>query len=47
MARDKRVDSKLQEMGWIMIYFWVKQILKHTDECLKTVLEFLEKKNDK
>lgn len=44
MARDKRVDLHLQEMGWTTIHFWEKQVLKHTDECLKVVLELLEKK---
>lgn len=44
MARDKRVDLQLQEMGWTTIHFWEKQVLKHTDECLKVVLELLEKK---
>lgn len=44
IARDKRVDTQLQEMGWITIHFWEKQVLKHTDECLQTVLELLEKK---
>ena len=46
MARDKRVDGQLQEMGWITIHFWEKQVLKHTDECLQAVLELLEKKKD-
>lgn len=46
MARDKRVDGQLKEMGWTTIHFWEKQILKHTDECLKSVLELLEKKNN-
>ena len=46
MARDKRVDSQLQEMGWATVHFWEKQVLKHTDECLQIVLELLEKKND-
>ena len=41
MARDKRVDSQLQEMGWITIHFWEKQVLKHTDECVKTVIELI------
>lgn len=45
MTRDKRIDSQLQEMGWITVHFWEKQVLKHTDECLQTVLELLEKKN--
>lgn len=44
MARDKRVDGQLQEMGWTTVHFWEKQVLKHTDECLQAVLELLEKK---
>lgn len=46
MARDKRVDCQLQEMGWTTVHFWEKQVLKHTDECLQSVLELLENKND-
>lgn len=46
MARDKRVDGQLQEMGWTTVHFWEKQVLKHTDECLQVVLELLEKKKD-
>ena len=46
MARDKRVDNQLYEMGWTTVHFWEKQVLKHTDECLQSVLELLEKKND-
>ena len=45
MARDKRVDGRLQDMGWTTVHFWEKQVLKHTDECLQGVLELLEKKN--
>ena len=45
MARDKRVDGQLQEMGWTTLHFWEKQVLKHTDECLQVVLELLENKN--
>ena len=45
MARDKRVDEQLKEMGWITIHFWEKQVLKCTDECLKVVLELLEKES--
>lgn len=46
MARDKRVDGQLQEMGWITIHFWEKQVLKRTDECLQAVLKLIEKKKD-
>lgn len=43
MARDRRVDWQLKEMGWVTIHFWEKQVLKHTEECLKVVLELIEK----
>ena len=46
MARDKRVDGQLQEIGWTTVHFWEKQVLRHTDECLQVVLELIEKKND-
>ena len=47
MARDKRVDAQLQEMGWVTVHFWEKQVLKRTEECLQEVLDLLEKKADK
>ena len=47
MARDKRVDNQLQEMGWTTVHFWEKQVLKRTDECLRVVLDLLEKNADK
>ncbi len=41
MARDKRVDAQLQEMGWTTVHFWEKQVLKHTDECMKEIIKQL------
>ena len=41
MARDKRVDAQLKELGWIPIHFWEKQVLKNTDECLSAILELI------
>ena len=47
MARDKRVDALLQEMGWITIHFWEKQVLKQADECVNSIKLILsnQKKN--
>ena len=39
MARDKRVDGQLQEMGWTTVHFWEKQVLKHTDECVAKIMK--------
>lgn len=41
MARDKRVDAQLKELGWTPIHFWEKQVLKNTDECLNAILELI------
>ena len=41
MARDKRVDAQLKELGWLPIHFWEKQALKNTDECVNTILELI------
>lgn len=45
MARDKRVDAQLKELGWIPIHFWEKQVLKNTDECLNTILDLINTTN--
>lgn len=42
MARDRRVDVKLKDMGWTPIHFWEKQVLKHTDDCVADVVKLLE-----
>ena len=39
MERDDEVDKKLLFMGWTVIHFWGKDILKNTDECLKVIEE--------
>ncbi len=39
MERDDEVDKKLLFMGWTVIHFWGKDILKNTDECIKVIEE--------
>lgn len=43
IARDKRVDDQLQEMGWTTVHFWEKQVLKNTDQCVDTILKLIKK----
>lgn len=45
MARDKRVDCQLRELGWTPIHFWEKQVLKKADECVNIVLGTIEGKS--
>ena len=43
MARDKRVDNQLHEMGWTTVHFWEKQVLKHTDECVDIIINQIKR----
>jgi DNA mismatch endonuclease (patch repair protein) len=38
MARDRRVDLQLQELGWLPLRFWEKDVLKKTDDCADVIL---------
>lgn len=35
------MDAELTEDGWHIIHFWSKDVMKHTDECIRTVEETL------
>lgn len=37
--RDDEVDKQLMFLGWTVIHFWGKEILKKTDECIKVIEE--------
>ncbi|MCR5458683.1 MAG: very short patch repair endonuclease [Acetatifactor sp.] len=37
--RDDEANKKLLYLGWTVIRFWGKDILKHADECVKVVEE--------
>lgn len=37
--RDDEIDKKLIFLGWTVIHFWGKDILKKTDECIKVIEE--------
>lgn len=39
MQRDKDNDSKLRFLGWVVVHFWGKEIVKNTEECVKAVEE--------
>ena len=39
IQRDKEKDKMLTYMGWTVIHFWGKDILKNTDECLRVIEE--------
>ena len=38
MARDKRNNSSLVDLGWCVIRFWEKDVLKSSDACIQNIL---------
>ena len=39
IERDEEKDKILNVMGWTVIHFWGKDILKNTEECLQVIEE--------
>jgi DNA mismatch endonuclease (patch repair protein) len=39
MERDVEKDKELLFLGWTVIHFWGKDILKNTDECVRVIEE--------
>lgn len=39
MQRDLEKDKMLLALGWRVIHFWGKDILKHTEECIRVIEE--------
>ena len=37
--RDMENDKKLLFLGWAVIHFWGKDILRNTDECIRVIEE--------
>lgn len=37
--RDEEVNKQLQYLGWTVIRFWGKDIIKHTDKCVQVIEE--------
>lgn len=39
IKRDEEINKKLLFLGWTVIRFWGKDIIKNTDECVKVIEE--------
>lgn len=37
--RDDEIDKELMFLGWTIIHFWGKDIIKNTDECIRVIEE--------
>ncbi len=41
IERDREISIQLNGMGWTVLRFWGKDILKYTDECVQTIEEII------
>jgi DNA mismatch endonuclease (patch repair protein) len=41
IKRDDEINKKLLFLGWTVIRFWGKDILKNTDECIRVIEEVI------
>lgn len=41
MERDDAVNKKLRMLGWSVVRFWGKDIVRNTDECVKIIEEII------
>lgn len=44
MARDKRNDKLLAHLGWSVVHFWEKEVLKDLNQCCNKVKAVIEEK---
>ncbi len=47
MARDKEVNAKLKDDGYIVLRFWGNEINKNLDECVKQIVDALDSRGYK
>lgn len=39
IARDEEVNKQLKSLGWVVIRFWGKEILKNPEKCVEVIQE--------
>ena len=42
IARDKRDDELLKDMGWTPIHFWEKEVKKDVDSCADRIIDLMQ-----
>lgn len=45
MERDREVEQQLKILGWIVLRFWGKDILKNTGGCIETIEECINNRD--
>lgn len=44
VERDKAVNDALTEDGWLVLRFWSSDVMKHLDDCIKQILQYIPDK---
>jgi len=43
IERDKQVNERLKNEGWIVLRFWGKDIEKNTEKCINEIIRYVQK----
>lgn len=44
VERDKAVNDVLTEDGWLVLRFWSSDVMKHLDDCINQILQYIPDK---
>ena len=44
IERDKAVNDALTEEGWLVLRFWASDVMKHLDDCVNQILQYIPDK---
>lgn len=47
VERDKAVNDVLTEDGWLVLRFWSSDVMKHLDDCINQILQYIPDKKMK
>ncbi len=42
IKRDHRNNAALENLGWVVLHFWEKDVIKHLDGCVKSVRAYIK-----
>ena len=42
IARDKRDDKMLEELGWTPVHFWEKEVKKDVESCANKIIDVIQ-----
>ena len=42
MEHDEKINAELKGLGWTVIRFWSKDVIKDPEQCVRTIEEFIE-----